>query len=56
MDVSCDICLNVLISEKDDHNLELDFNYFCVNNIFEICVKTMIIHFKMNMFLDFCCQ
>ena len=39
MDVLCAICLNVLISEKDDHNLEFDFNYFCVNNICEICVK-----------------
>ena len=28
MDVSCDICLNVLISEKDDHNLELDLTTF----------------------------
>ena len=31
MDVSCDICINVLICEQDYHNLEFDLKYFCVN-------------------------
>ena len=38
MDISCDICINVLIFEKDDHNLELNLKYY-INHICVICVK-----------------
>ena len=39
MDVYCDICINILICENDNHNLEFDLIYCCVNHIGEICVK-----------------